>query len=147
MLILDLLGMYFDAVVVFVTKSSLFFRLAMAILCVVTPSDHNFLYPVCKQLSFSLYRYLDKIILNCSALQFKNNILSQLHMLISNMNKTDSWLISITNQTTTVFYANYYNQKLHLFKPKIDSTFFKTHNPLDFNDTSLTSVNHAAASF
>ena len=32
MLILGLLGMYFDAVVVFVTKSSLFFRLAVAIL-------------------------------------------------------------------------------------------------------------------
>ena len=33
MLILGLLGMYFDAAVVFVTKSSLFFRLAPAILC------------------------------------------------------------------------------------------------------------------
>ena len=33
MLILGLLGMYFDAAVVFVTKSLLFFRLAMAILC------------------------------------------------------------------------------------------------------------------
>ena len=33
MLILGLQGMYFDAVVVFVTKSSLFFRLAVAILC------------------------------------------------------------------------------------------------------------------
>ena len=33
MLILGLLGMYFDAAVVFVTKSSLLFRLAMAILC------------------------------------------------------------------------------------------------------------------
>ena len=32
MLILGLLGMYFDAAVVFVTKNSLFFRLAMAIL-------------------------------------------------------------------------------------------------------------------
>ena len=32
MLILGLLGMYFDAAVVFVTKSSLVFRLAMAIL-------------------------------------------------------------------------------------------------------------------
>ena len=32
-LILGLLGMYFDAAVVFVTKSSLLFRLAMAILC------------------------------------------------------------------------------------------------------------------
>ena len=33
MLILGLLGIYFDAVVVFVTKSSLLFRLAVAILC------------------------------------------------------------------------------------------------------------------
>ena len=31
--ILGLLSMYFDAVVVFVTNSSLFFRLAVAILC------------------------------------------------------------------------------------------------------------------
>ena len=35
MLILGLLGMYFDAAVVFVTKSSLLFRLAVAILCYV----------------------------------------------------------------------------------------------------------------
>ena len=34
-LILGLLGIYFDAVVVFVMKSSLFFRLAVAILCTV----------------------------------------------------------------------------------------------------------------
>ena len=33
MQILGLLGMYFEAVVVFVTNSSLLFRLAMAILC------------------------------------------------------------------------------------------------------------------
>ena len=33
--ILGLLGIYFDALVVFVTKSSLFFRLAVAILCTV----------------------------------------------------------------------------------------------------------------
>ena len=33
MLILGLLGVYFDAAVVFVTKSSLLFRLAVAILC------------------------------------------------------------------------------------------------------------------
>ena len=32
MLILDLLGMYFDAVVVFFTNSSLLFRMAMAVL-------------------------------------------------------------------------------------------------------------------
>ena len=35
MLILGLLGMYFDAAVVFVTKSSLFFKLAVAILWLV----------------------------------------------------------------------------------------------------------------
>ena len=34
MLILGLLGMYFDAAVVFVTNSQLFFRLAVAILCI-----------------------------------------------------------------------------------------------------------------
>jgi hypothetical protein len=33
MLILGFLGMYFDAAMVFVTKSLLFFRLAVAILC------------------------------------------------------------------------------------------------------------------
>ena len=33
MLILGLLGMYFDAVVVFFTISSLLFRMAMAVLC------------------------------------------------------------------------------------------------------------------
>ena len=33
MLILGLLNMYFDAAVLFVTKSSLLFRLAVAILC------------------------------------------------------------------------------------------------------------------
>ena len=35
MLILVLLGMYFDAVVVFVTSQTLLFRLALAILCPV----------------------------------------------------------------------------------------------------------------
>ena len=35
MLILGLLGMYFDAAVVFVTNSSLLFRLAVAILCLI----------------------------------------------------------------------------------------------------------------
>ena len=35
MLILGLLGMYFDAAVVFVTNSSLFFRLAVAILWLI----------------------------------------------------------------------------------------------------------------
>jgi hypothetical protein len=34
MLILGLLGMYFDAAVVFVTSQTLLFRLALAILCV-----------------------------------------------------------------------------------------------------------------
>ena len=33
MLILGLLGMYFDAVLVFVTSQTLFLRLALAILC------------------------------------------------------------------------------------------------------------------
>ena len=41
MLILGLLGMYFDAAVVFVTNSSLFFRLAVAILW-------GILYLICK---------------------------------------------------------------------------------------------------
>ena len=36
MLILGLLGMYFDAAVVFVTSQTLLFRLALAILCAVT---------------------------------------------------------------------------------------------------------------
>ena len=36
MLILVLLGIYFDAVVVFVTRQTLLFRLALAILCVQT---------------------------------------------------------------------------------------------------------------
>ena len=36
MLILGLLGMYFDAAVVFFTNSSLLFRMAMAILCTVS---------------------------------------------------------------------------------------------------------------
>jgi hypothetical protein len=35
MLILGLLGMYFDAAVVFIKKSSLLFRLAVAILCLL----------------------------------------------------------------------------------------------------------------
>ena len=35
MQILVLLGMYFDAVVVFVTSQTLLFRLALAVLCVV----------------------------------------------------------------------------------------------------------------
>ena len=36
MLILVLLGMYFDAVMVFVTSQSLLFRLALAILCLIS---------------------------------------------------------------------------------------------------------------
>ena len=35
MLILGLLGMYFDAAVVFVTSQTLLLRLALAILCVI----------------------------------------------------------------------------------------------------------------
>ena len=44
MLILGLLGMYFDAAVVFVTKFSLLFRLAVAILCLIflTRERHPF---------------------------------------------------------------------------------------------------------
>ena len=38
MLILVLLGMYFDAVVVFVTSQTLLFRLALAILCIISTS-------------------------------------------------------------------------------------------------------------
>ena len=37
MLILGLLGMYFDAAVVFVTSQTLLFRLALAILCLASP--------------------------------------------------------------------------------------------------------------
>ena len=40
MLILVLLGMYFDALVVFVTSQTLFFRLALAILCVKRKNLH-----------------------------------------------------------------------------------------------------------
>ena len=41
MLILGLLGMYFDAAVVFVTKFSLFFRLAVAILWKVKVNEEK----------------------------------------------------------------------------------------------------------
>ena len=40
MQILGLLGMYFDAVVVFVTSHSILFRLALALLCVIIVSSH-----------------------------------------------------------------------------------------------------------
>ena len=40
MQILVLLGMYFDAVVVFVTSQTLLFRLALAILCVLLVKVH-----------------------------------------------------------------------------------------------------------
>ena len=40
MLILGLLGMYFDASVVFVTSQTLLFILALAILCICLPKDH-----------------------------------------------------------------------------------------------------------
>ena len=39
MLILGFLGMYFDAAVVFVTKSSLLYKLAMAILWLAIPNS------------------------------------------------------------------------------------------------------------
>ena len=42
MQILGLLGMYFDGVVVFVTKFSLLFRLALAILCRANYKNVNF---------------------------------------------------------------------------------------------------------
>ena len=44
MLILGLLDMYFDAAVVFVTNSSLLFRLAVAILWLEQNSQHTFCY-------------------------------------------------------------------------------------------------------
>ena len=48
MLILGLLGMYFDAAVVFVTKSSLLFRLAVAILCgIIIHTYHIHSYKTC----------------------------------------------------------------------------------------------------
>ena len=40
---LVLLGMYFDAVVVFVTSQTLLFRLALAILCVPSKQEKNVL--------------------------------------------------------------------------------------------------------
>ena len=43
MLILDLLGMYFHDVVVFVTNSSLFFRLAVAILCAFRTIEYYYI--------------------------------------------------------------------------------------------------------
>ena len=68
MQILGLLGMYFDAAEVFVKKSSLLFRLALAILCSETESeksegnsrkDFN---PLCTRYSFTLCSTLgDKI--------------------------------------------------------------------------------------
>ena len=42
MLILDLLGMYFDAAVVFFTKSSPFFRMVMAMLCSTSLKNNMF---------------------------------------------------------------------------------------------------------
>ena len=45
MQILGLLGMYFDAAVVFVTNSSLLFRLAMAILCRNKLKKHSVTWP------------------------------------------------------------------------------------------------------
>ena len=68
MLILGLLGMYFDAAVVFVTNSSLLFRLAVAILCLVSSRDqiaNNSKFPI-MNFEFSttfLTKYL-KVFLN-----------------------------------------------------------------------------------
>ena len=52
MQILGLLGMYFDAVVVFVTNSSILFRLALGILCTYTLSLGPFIYYVSIILEF-----------------------------------------------------------------------------------------------
>ena len=48
MLILGLLGVYFDAAVIFVTKSSLLLRLTLAILCDIT-SQNSPKYPLPRQ--------------------------------------------------------------------------------------------------
>ena len=41
MQILDLLGMHFDAAIVFVTNSSLLFRFALAILCTLSDNFYD----------------------------------------------------------------------------------------------------------
>ena len=46
MLILGLLGMYFDAAVVFVTSQTLFLRLALAILCNLSEDQPNLSFPL-----------------------------------------------------------------------------------------------------
>ena len=55
MLILGLLGMYFDAAVVFVTKSSLFFRLAVAILCKVSEKYQFLIFKIIRLPIIDLY--------------------------------------------------------------------------------------------
>ena len=62
MLILVLLGMYFDAVVVFVTKSSLLLRLAVAILCDCSKDEHFSCLPI-PCLTGLRTSYLPKLIL------------------------------------------------------------------------------------
>ena len=54
MLILVLLGMYFDAVVVFVTKSSLLLRLAVAILWPMRVKVKRFFYNSHKPYAFPI---------------------------------------------------------------------------------------------
>ena len=56
MLILGLLGMYFDAVVVFVTKSSLLFRLAVAILWLVGEIANFLAFLFCDLFMLTFYR-------------------------------------------------------------------------------------------
>ena len=57
MLILGLLSMYFDAAVVFVTKSSLLFRLAVAILCSTTEDKLASAVDAIKVIKFSIPSY------------------------------------------------------------------------------------------
>ena len=57
MLILVLLGMYFDAAVLFVTKSSLLFRLAVSILCVGLKKQYDFVWPLYRKIQKSLLNY------------------------------------------------------------------------------------------
>ena len=60
MLILVLLGMYFDAAMVFVTKSSLFFRLAVAILWQYHPSFSGVLCSILfRDIFGDIYRVVD----------------------------------------------------------------------------------------
>ena len=93
MLILGLLGMYFDAAVVFVTKSSLLFRLAVVILCVVKhhclKRDKKAVYRICSycvcvhkillvKVGFLIKPYIRNLfpnfLLNSILFQFENEI-------------------------------------------------------------------------